>query len=67
MDAVQRLILKYPLDRFIIKGFLEYSAAEGIVRFVPQLWQELRFYELLDVQASVEEQLRYYYRRGARP
>jgi hypothetical protein len=65
IEEVKRLIVRYPLDRFLIKGFLQYSAAENIVRFAPQLWHELRFYELLDVQASADEQLRYYYDRHA--
>jgi hypothetical protein len=55
------------LDRFLIKHFLEYDAEVRVVRFAPQLWQELRFYELLDIQASVDEQLRYYYERGIHP
>lgn len=63
LDAIARLIVKYPLDRFLIKGFLEYTPAERVVRFAPRLWHELRFYELLDVQASVDEQLRVYYER----
>ena len=65
IDAVKRLIMKYPLDRFLIKGFLQYAPDENVVRFAPQLWQELRFYELLDILASVDEQLRYYYDRHA--
>jgi hypothetical protein len=64
IDAVKQLIIKYPLDRFLIQGFLEYAADEGVVRFTPQLWHELRFYELLDVQASADEQLCYYYERN---
>ncbi|MBC8075279.1 MAG: restriction endonuclease [Chloroflexales bacterium] len=63
LQDVKRLIVKYPLDRFLIKNFLEYLPLEGIVRFAPQLWRELRFYELLDVLASADEQLRHYYRR----
>lgn len=63
LDAVKRLIVKYPLDRFLIKGFLEYAPAEQIVRFAPRLWHELRVYELLDIQASLEQQLRAYYQR----
>jgi hypothetical protein len=66
LPAIKRLIIKYPLDRFLIQKFIEYSPQEGIVRFAPLLWQELRFYELLDVQASADDQLRYYYERGAR-
>jgi hypothetical protein len=63
LDEVRKLIVKNPLERFLLKHFLEYDAQSGIVRFAPQLWQELRYYELLDVQASADEQLRYYYSR----
>jgi hypothetical protein len=65
MEDITRLIVKYPLDRFLIKGFLQYDSDEGIIRFAPQLWHELRFYELLDVLSSIDEQLRYYYKRHA--
>jgi hypothetical protein len=61
---IKQLIVKYPLDRFLIKGFLEYSARDDVIRFSPQLWSELRYYELLDVQQSADEQIRYYYNRG---
>jgi hypothetical protein len=60
---IKQLIVKNPLNRFNIKGFLEYSAQDDVVKFAPQLWSELRFYELLDVQESVEGQIRYYYSR----
>ena len=62
-NQIRQLIVKNPLDRFLIQGFLEYLPQEGIVRFAPQLWSELRFYELLDIQHSVEEQINYYYSR----
>lgn len=58
---LRQLIVKNPLERFLIKGFLEYLPEEDIIRFAPQLWSELRFWELLDVQRSAEEQLDYYY------
>ncbi len=64
LEAVKRLIVKYPLERFIIKGFLEFSPNAGVVRFAPQLWNELRLYEMLDVQQSADEQLAYYYGRA---
>jgi hypothetical protein len=60
---LRQLIVKNPLERFLIKGFLEYLPKEGLVRFAPQLWAELRFWELLDIQQSAEEQLGYYYSR----
>jgi hypothetical protein len=60
---LRQLIVRNPLERFLIKGFLEYLPDQGVVRFAPQLWSELRFYELLDLRASADEQLRYYYVR----
>jgi hypothetical protein len=60
---LRQLIVKNPLERFLIKGFLEYLPDEGVVRFAPQLWAELRFWELLDLQRSADEQLAYYYAR----
>jgi hypothetical protein len=61
--AIRRLVVRYPLDRFLIQGFLEYEQTKGVVRFTPSLWAELRFYELLEVLANADEQLRYYYSR----
>jgi hypothetical protein len=63
---LRQLIIKNPLERFLIKGFLEYTAEEGIMRFAPELWSELRAYDLLDLNQSADEQLAYYYsRRGS--
>ena len=64
-EAMKQLVLKYPLDRFIMKAFLDYVAGEGIIRFAPQLWSELRFYDVQDIQNRVEQQLAYYYNRGS--
>jgi hypothetical protein len=61
IEDVKRLIIKNPLERFIIKGFLTHDLATGIIRFAPQIWGELRFYELLDLQRSVGAQIDYYY------
>lgn len=62
-SQLRELIVRHPLERFLIKGFLEYRPEEGVVRFAPALWAELRAWELLDVRRSAEEQLRYYYAR----
>lgn len=66
LDSVKALILKNPLHRFVLQHFLEYERDTGLIRFASQLWEELRFYELLDIQTSAEEQLRYYYDRHQR-
>ena len=60
---IRQLIVHHPLERFLIKGFLAYLPEEGVVRFAPQLWGELRFWELLDIRQSADEQLEYYYSR----
>jgi hypothetical protein len=61
---LRQLIVKNPLERFLIKGFLEYLPEDGVVRFAPQLWGELRHWELLDAERSADEQLDYYYSRS---
>jgi hypothetical protein len=60
---LRQLIVRHPLERFLIKGYLEYLADAGLVRFAPQLWAELRAWELLDLQRAADEQLDHYYRR----
>ncbi len=60
---IMKLITDHPLERFLIKGFLEYLPQEGIVRFVPRLWNDLRYYEVAEVLQQADEQLRYYYSR----
>lgn len=60
---LRQLIVQHPLERFLIKGFFTYLPEEGVVRFAPQLWGELRFWELLDIQQSANAQLEYYYSR----
>ena len=61
--AVRRLMVRYPLDRFLIQGFLELRSDGETVCFKPELWAELRAYELLELLAVTDEQLRYYYER----
>lgn len=63
--AIEQLIVRYPLDRFLIKGFLLFDKDTSTIRFAPQLWHELRLYEMRDVLTSADEQLRYYYDRHA--
>ena len=62
--AIMRLIITNPLERFLIKNYFEYFPDEGVLRIAPQLWQELRHYEMMDVLKSADEQIAYYYKRG---
>jgi hypothetical protein len=61
---LRRLIITNPFERFLIKNYLEYHQEEDIVQIAPQLWQELRYYEMMDVLQSAEEQITYYYNRS---
>ena len=63
MYAIRQLLIKFPLERFIIKQFIEYDQETDIVRIAPVLWNDLRFYELLDIQVNLDEQIDYYYAR----
>lgn len=64
--AIMRLIITNPLERFLIKNYFEYYPDEGVLRIAPQLWQELRHYEMMDVLESADEQIAYYDNRGSR-
>ncbi|HYU76860.1 MAG TPA: restriction endonuclease [Ktedonobacteraceae bacterium] len=61
--AIKRLIITNPLERFLIKNFIEYFPEEGVLRIAPQLWQELRHYEVMDALKSADEQISYYLTR----
>ncbi len=62
-NAIKRLIITNPLQRFLIKNFIEYFPEEGVLQIAPQLWQELRYYEMLDALKSADEQIDYYVAR----
>ena len=65
-NELRRLIITNPLQRFLIKNYLEYYQDEDIVQVTPQLWHDLRYYEMMDVLKSADEQITYYYSRGAK-
>ena len=62
-EVLRKLIIDNPLDRFLIQGFLHFDPATGIIRFQADLWQGLRYHELLLVLRAADEQLAYYYAR----
>ena len=65
-QAIKRLIITHPLERFLIKNFIAYFPAEGVLRIAPQLWQELHYYEVIDALKSADEQISYYVSRHSR-
>ncbi|GHO56042.1 restriction endonuclease [Ktedonobacter robiniae] len=62
-QAIKSLIISNPLERFLIKNFITYNRDEGILQIAPQLWRELRLYDVIDVLKHADEQLRYYLSR----
>lgn len=63
-NAIKRLIITNPLERFLIKHFMEYFPEEEVLRIAPQLWQALHYYEVIDTLKRADEQIEYYYARG---
>jgi hypothetical protein len=59
-QAIKRLIITNPLERFLIKNFIEYDPKTGILWIAPHLWQGLHYYEVLDVLKNADEQIEYY-------
>jgi hypothetical protein len=62
-EAIKKLLIDMPIQRFLIKNFMQYSPEEGILRIAPQLWQELHYYEVIDALRSIDEQISYYISR----
>ncbi len=62
-EEIKRLLIEMPIDRFLIKNFMEYFPEEGLLRIAPQLWNELHYYEVIDVLKSADEQISYYLTR----
>ncbi|NJL04085.1 MAG: restriction endonuclease [Chloroflexaceae bacterium] len=65
--AVQALIEKYPLDRFLIQQLMHYDRDAGLIQFHPTLWASLRYADMLDALARADEQIARYYGRHAAP
>lgn len=62
-EAIKRLLIDMPIQRFLIKNFMEYLPQEGILCIAPQLWHELHYYEVIDALKSADEQIAYYISR----
>src|SRR6266700_3976188 len=62
-EEIKRLLIDMPVQRFLIKNFIEYVPEEGVLRIAPQLWQELHYYDVVDALKSADEQISYYVAR----
>lgn len=64
-DTIEQLIIKHPLERFVLNGFLHYDAGGRIVRFNPMLWDAIRQDDLARLATLSDAQLDAYYSRRA--
>jgi hypothetical protein len=62
-EEIKRLLIDMPVQRFLIKNFIEYFPEEGVLRIAPQLWRELHYYEVASALKSADEQISYYVAR----
>ena len=62
-QAVKRLIVTNPLERFLIKNFITYTSEEDLLQIDSRLWQALLHYEVKDALNSADEQIQYYLAR----
>jgi hypothetical protein len=60
---IKSLIVKHPLERFLIQKHLSYDPDTNIIQIAPQIWQDLRYYEVLDALQGTTAQIDYYYSR----
>ncbi len=63
LAQVRRLMVEYPLDRFVIQGLLERLPEEGLVRVRPEVWAGLRYGDVILLRRDLEEQVGRYYAR----
>ncbi len=61
LTDVKKLLIRYPLDRFIIQGYMEYRPADHLIRFRPEIWDNLRFRDVLELRRSLLEQIERYF------
>jgi len=61
LESIRSLIVRYPLDRFVIKQYLELDGTT--VRVRPELWREMRLSDQIELRTAAQQQLEYYYRR----
>ncbi len=70
LAAVRRLMVEYPLDRFVIQGLLERlpaaADAPALVRVRPEVWAGLRFQHVLLLRGALAEQVQRYFARLGR-
>jgi len=60
-SAVESLLIRYPLERFIIKGLLIYLPEERLIRFRPEIWGSLRYRDIVEIRRLLKKQIEDYF------
>ncbi len=63
LTDVKSLVVRYPLNRLLIKGFVLFDKLTGSIRVMPELWNALRYTDYISISRSADEQISYYYSR----
>ncbi len=61
MAQVRALLVGMPLERFIIQGYLQHFPELGLVRVRPEVWEGLRYRDVLALRLALEEQIQGYF------
>lgn len=61
LAQVKRLLVTYPLDRFIIKGYLTHLPDEHVVRIRPEVWEGIRYRAVVELRRALQGQIDRYY------
>lgn len=61
MAQVRALLVGMPLERFIIQGYLQHFPEPGLVRVRPEVWEGLRYRDVLALRLALEEQIQGYF------
>jgi hypothetical protein len=61
--AVRSLLVRHPLERFVLAGFLTVDPADDMVRIAPAIWQTLRHVDMLAIAGWCDQQIEAYFRR----
>ena len=61
MAQVRSLLVGMPLERFVIQGYLQHFPDTGLIRVRPEVWEGLRYRDVLALRRSLEDQVQGYF------
>ena len=58
---VRKILIRYPLDRFVIQGYIEHNPESKTIRLRPELWESLSFRDVVALRHALEGQIDHYF------